>query len=43
MGFLIKDLSINNDGEGWIFISDQHKVINFIVTIHFILPWHTTL
>ena len=26
IGLLIKDLDINNQGEGWVFISDQQKV-----------------
>ena len=27
IGSLIKDLNINNDGDGWVFISDQQKGI----------------
>jgi hypothetical protein len=27
IGLLIKDLDINNNGDGWVFISDQQKVI----------------
>ena len=27
IGLLIKDLDINDQGEGWVFISDQQKVI----------------
>jgi hypothetical protein len=26
VGLLIKDLDINNNGDGWVFISDQQKV-----------------
>jgi hypothetical protein len=29
VGLLIKDLDINDDGAGWVFISDQQKVTTF--------------
>jgi hypothetical protein len=32
IGLLIKDLDINNDGDGWVFISDQQKV-NYIIYV----------
>jgi hypothetical protein len=39
IGLLIKDLDINDDGVGWVFISDQQKVIfafsNVIYECHF--------
>jgi hypothetical protein len=32
LGLLIKDLNINDDGAGWVFISDQQKVLNYEFT-----------
>jgi hypothetical protein len=44
IGLLIKDLNINDDGVGWVFISDQQKVsiLNYlflyvIYEFHFII------
>jgi hypothetical protein len=44
IGLLIKDLNINDDGAGWVFISDQQKVniLNYlflyvIYEFHFII------